>query len=91
MRLLLRPVLPSKPTVRATVILVVPCMIGAIAGTLTYVACHSIPQALLAYGSATGNSAQLLGQIMGTPPERTADSQDNPPGENHDDPTQKKA
>ena len=76
MRPMLRPALAILPAVRTTIIVAVPCIIGA-AGALTYLACHSVPQALLASGSAAGGSAQLLGQIMGTATERPTSGQDN--------------
>ena len=77
MRPSFRPALASLPAIRTTTLLVLPCVIGAAAGTLTYMACHSVPQALLASGSAAGGTGQLLGQMMGTAPERPATGQDN--------------
>jgi hypothetical protein len=62
---------------RTVIILAVACIIGATAGALTYLASHSVPQALLASGTAAGGSAQLLSQIVGTAPERPTSSQDN--------------
>ena len=46
-----RPVLADMLTVRTTVILMVACVIGAVAGALTYPACRSPPQRLLAAGA----------------------------------------
>jgi hypothetical protein len=65
-----------RPQVRTILIRVLPCIIGLAAGALTYLAFHSVPQALLASGSAAGGVAQLLGQITGARPERPASSQD---------------
>jgi hypothetical protein len=59
------------------VILTIACIIGTAAGALAYLAFHSIPQALLAAGTATGGAANLLGQATGTGPEHTTRGQDN--------------
>ena len=77
MRPLFRPVLASLLTVRTTVILAVACVSGAAVGALTYLASHSLPQALLAAGTATSGSAHLLGRALGTDPERPASSKDD--------------
>jgi hypothetical protein len=76
MRTTFRPALASLPVIR-TLLLVLPCMIGAAAGALTYLASHSVPQALLASGSAAASSAQLFSQITGATPERPASGQDD--------------
>jgi hypothetical protein len=85
MRPLFRPVLAALPAIRTTIILVLPCVIGAAAGALTYVTCHSVPQALLASGSAAGSSAQLLDQMMGSTSERRSSGQDNNRDDNRSD------
>jgi hypothetical protein len=68
-------------TVRAKVILGVACGIGAAAGALTYVTSHSVPQALLAAGTATGGSLHLLSQVAADdpehPPSGQTDKEDN--------------
>jgi len=51
-------------TARSTVIVTVAGVIGAGAGILTYLACHSVPQALLAAGTATGSSTGILRQLI---------------------------
>jgi hypothetical protein len=65
-----RPAKADLISVRIAVILAIACVIGVAAGALTYLAYHSIPQVLLAAGTATGGSANLAGQIIGTGPER---------------------
>jgi len=85
MRSLFRPVLASLPAIRTTIILALPCIIGAAAGGLTYMTCHSVPQALLASGSAAGSSAQLLGQMTGSTPERRSGGQGNNQDDNRSD------
>ena len=65
MRPLARPTVADLLTLRTTVILVVACVIGVIDGALTYLALRSLPQSLLAAGTATGGSARLLAQIIG--------------------------
>lgn len=77
MRSSFRPAPPRLITARADVILVIACVIGAVGGALTYLASHSLPQALLAAGIATGDSAKLISQIMGTDAEPAISGQDN--------------
>lgn len=50
---------------RRAVILVIAGVIGAAAGILTYLAYHSIPQALLTMGAAIGGATGLLNQLIG--------------------------
>lgn len=69
MRSSFRPARAGVVTARTAVILAIACVIGAAAGALTYLAFHSLPQALLAAGTATGGSANFLGRIIGTEPE----------------------
>lgn len=84
MRSSFRPAKADVVTARTAVILAIACVIGATAGALTYLAFHSLPQALLAAGTATGGSANFLGRIIGTKPEseRTISGQEN---KQHDD------
>ena len=56
---------------RTKVIMVIACGVGIAAGALTYLASRSVPQALLAAGTATGSSANLLRQFIDTNPERS--------------------
>jgi hypothetical protein len=53
-------------TARVTVIVTVATVIGAGAGILTYLASHSVPQAMLAAGTAFGSSAGVLRQFIRT-------------------------
>jgi hypothetical protein len=59
---------PGRRAVRATIILVIACVIAAAAGVLTYLAYRSLPQAFLAAGSAVGGVAGLLHQIANDSP-----------------------
>ena len=52
-------------TVRATVILLLALLIGITAGLLTYLAQHSVPEAILTGGGATGAATALLNTIIG--------------------------
>jgi hypothetical protein len=65
MRPLFRSALAGLLTVRLAVIVAIACVIGGGAGALAYLAFHSLWQALLAAGSATGGSTGLLNQIIG--------------------------
>lgn len=51
---------------RIVVIVTVAFVIGAVAGTLTYMSDRSVAQALLAAGTATGGTASLLNQLFPT-------------------------
>ena len=64
-------------TARTNVIIAIACSVGVAAGALTYLATRSVPQALLAAGTATGSSANLLRQLISTDPERPARDVDN--------------
>ena len=77
MRPLPRPALPGVPVMRTTVILLLSFLLGAAAGALTYCASRSVPQALLASGTAISGSARLLGQITGATPQQVASRQDS--------------
>lgn len=70
----------GKITNRIAAILTIACGIGAATGVLTYLASRSLPQALLAAGTAVGGAIQLLVQITGTGPERPISSQDKHTG-----------
>ena len=72
----------SLPALRTIIIRGLPCMIGVAAGSLTYLACHSVPQALLASGSAVGGSAQLLGQMLDASPRQPANNRIENHGDN---------
>lgn len=85
MHALPRPAKAGPFSVRRAVILGIACVIGAAAGVLTYLASHSIPQALLAAGTATGGSANLLGQITGTGPASAGKGQDDDQHDDQDD------
>ena len=61
-----RPALVGLLTARVIMFLAIGCVIGSAAGVLTYLALHSLPQALLAAGTATGGSSGLLKQLIGT-------------------------
>jgi len=69
---------------RTKVIMAIACSIGCAAGALTYLASRSVPQALLAAGTATGSSADLLRQFIGTDPEGPAGDRDNNQDGGHD-------
>lgn len=71
--------------------MVIACGVGIAAGALTYLASRSVPQALLAAGTATGSSADLLRQLIGTEPEHPASDRDNNQDDDHDDVDQKRA
>lgn len=51
-------------SIRAAVTVAGAAAVGAVAGVLTYLVSRSIPQAVLAAGTATGGSARFLGQIL---------------------------
>ena len=82
MRSSVRPAKEGLVTLQTGVILAIGCAIGAAAGTLTYLASHSLPQAMLTAGAATGGSASWLRQIVGTNPQRTISSHED---DQHDD------
>jgi hypothetical protein len=69
---------------RTKVIMVIACGVGLAAGALTYLASRSVPQALLAAGAATGSSADLFCQFIGTEPEHSARGRDNSQDHDHD-------
>jgi hypothetical protein len=62
---------------RTKMIMVIACGVGFAAGALTYLASRSLPQALLAAGTAAGSSADLLRQFIGSDPERSASVRDS--------------
>ena len=82
MRPSFRPAKAGLITVRTGVILAIACAIGVTAGVLTYLASRSLPQALLAAGTAIGGSAGWLAQIFGTDPQRTISGHED---NEHDD------
>jgi hypothetical protein len=53
-------------SIRTTVAVIGAAVLGVAAGTLTYLASRSIPQAVLTEGAATGGSARFLHQILGS-------------------------
>lgn len=61
---------------RTKVIMAIACGVGVAAGALTYLASRSLPQALFAAGTATGSSADLLRQFIGTDPEPAVGDRD---------------
>lgn len=69
---------------RAKIIMAIACGVGVAAGALTYLASRSLPQALLAAGTATGSSADLLRQFIGTDPEHSASDRDSNQDEDQD-------
>jgi hypothetical protein len=72
MDVLRRPAKPRLLTTRSVVIVMIAAFIGAIACVLTYLSFHSLPQALLAGGAATGGCTGLLNQLLGTDPDSQA-------------------
>ena len=76
--------------VRTKAIMAVACGIGCAAGALTYLASRSVPHALLAAGTATGSSADLLRQLIGAEPVHPADRRDDNQDEGHDGVEQKR-
>ena len=62
---------------RTKMIMAIACGVGVAAGALTYLASRSLPQALLAAGTATGSSADLLRQFIGTDPEHSVRDRDS--------------
>lgn len=52
---------------RTVVIVMVACVVGTAAGTLTYISDSSLAQALLAACTAVGGTANLLNQLMYAP------------------------
>lgn len=67
----------SRRVVRATMLLGIACVVAAAAGALTYLAYRSLPQALLAAGSAAGGATGFLHQIAnGSPGESTTAERD---------------
>jgi hypothetical protein len=69
---------------RTKVIMAIAAGVGVAAGALTYLVSRSVPQALLAAGTATGGSVDLIRQIVGTSPERPASDHDDNQGDGHD-------
>jgi hypothetical protein len=61
---------------RIKVVMAITCIIGVIAGALTYLAGHSLPQAMLATGTATSGSAQLFRDLLNNNSKRSSNSQD---------------
>ncbi|GAA4522568.1 hypothetical protein GCM10023191_101990 [Actinoallomurus oryzae] len=51
-------------TLRAALVLLLAVLTGAVAGTLTYFARRSIPEALLAGGAATGGAIGLFNRLI---------------------------
>ena len=68
---------------RTKVIMVIAGGVGIAAGALTYLASRSLPQALLAAGTATGSSADLLRQFIGTEPGHSASDHDSNQDDDH--------
>jgi hypothetical protein len=61
---------------RTKAVMTITCVIGIVAGALTYLVGHSLPQALLATGAATGSSAQLFRDLLNNDSKRSNNSQD---------------
>ncbi|WP_345475899.1 hypothetical protein [Actinoallomurus oryzae] len=55
---------PALLTLRAALVLLLAVLTGAVAGTLTYFARRSIPEALLAGGAATGGAIGLFNRLI---------------------------
>jgi len=64
--------------------MVAACGGGIAACVLTYLASRSLSHALLAAGTATGSSADLLRQFIGTEPEHSASDHDDNQDDDHD-------
>ena len=62
---------------RTKVIMAIAGGVGIAAGALTYLASRSLPQTLLAASTATGSSAGLLRQFIGTDPDHSASDGDS--------------
>jgi hypothetical protein len=62
---------------RTKMTMAIACGVGVAAGALTYLASHSLPQALLTAGTATGSSADLLRQFIDTDPDHSASDRDS--------------
>jgi hypothetical protein len=75
---------------RIKVIITIASGVGVAAGALTYVASRSFPQALLAAGSATASSADLLRQLIDADPEPPVGDRDNNQDDNRDGIEQKR-
>jgi hypothetical protein len=63
--------------VRTTMIVAFAFGVGDVAGVLTYLNGHSVPQAMLAAGTAAGSAAQLLIQVLGRGAERPSSPSDD--------------
>jgi hypothetical protein len=61
---------------RTKMIMAIACGVGVATGALTYLASHSVPHSLLAAGTATGSSADLLRQFIDTDSERPDSGRD---------------
>lgn len=70
---------------RTKAITAIACTVGAATGALTYMTSHSLPQALLAAGGATGGSADLILQFIHTEHEPPASDPDDKQDEGRDD------
>ncbi|WP_433478762.1 hypothetical protein ACQPZP_18005 [Spirillospora sp. CA-142024] len=46
------------------VILLIACVVGVTAGTLTFLSSHSLAQALLSAGTAAGGTTSLLAELL---------------------------
>jgi hypothetical protein len=73
---------------RTKMIMAIACGVGVAA--LTYLASRSLPQALLAAGTATGSSVGLLRQFIGTDPEHSASDRDSNQADDHADVEQRR-
>ncbi len=76
---------------RTKVIMVIACGAGIAAGALTYLASRSPSQALLAAGTATGSSADLLRQFISSEPEHPASDRGNNQDDDHESDEQRNA
>lgn len=70
MRRFSSPAPPGPLRVRPVIIMTIATSIGAAAGALTYLTCHSFLHALLVASKTTGSSASLLNQITDGQPKR---------------------
>jgi hypothetical protein len=61
---------------RTKAVMAITGIIGIVAGALTYLVGHSLPQALLATGAATGSSAHLFTDLLSNDPKHSSHSQD---------------
>ena len=67
-----RPALPDGRAGRTGIILGISCGIAATVGVLTYLTSRSLPQSLLAAGSAADGATRFLSQVVDGTPDHTS-------------------